>query len=229
MHKECLGHEPLNWKDRVKYIFLKPNKAFEDIAHFPTVLFPFLTVFIGMLILIGVRYNLFKEYLNMNAQDIAGQTVNAPNVLISIVAFSFLPVSVWIIKSSLIHGFVPLFGGEAKFKQIFSVVAYAYLPVLLGQVIIAIISLATGEFTVIISAAALLPKSMEGDFLFSFLAQFDIFVIWYQILVIIGASHVYDLEKKHTAIPVIGTWLSWVLIISSLQIISSWMIQNSAQ
>lgn len=215
--------EPLTWYERLKYIFIKPSKIFSNLVQHPKILFPLLTIIIGMIVLVVIRIDLFKEYIMSNTQQLDGQGTNNISIIIGIISFALFPIMILLVKSSFIHRFVPIFGGEANYKKIFSVISYAYFPVMIGEVIIAIISLVTGQFEVGISFSELLPKSMENGFLYVFLGQINIFIVWYQVLAIIGTSYIYEIKRKHAAIPVLMTWLSWLLITSGFQVIGEWI------
>lgn len=213
--------KPLTWYERLKYVFISPNKLFSNLVQHPKILAPILTIVIVMVGLILIRFNLFQEYV-LTAQN---RSTDIGSTIISIFSFTLFPIIVLLIKSRIIHGFVPIFGGDANYKQFFSIIAYSYLPVMIGEIIVAIISLIQGQFDVSISFAQLLPQSMENGFLYAFLAQINIFVIWYQILAIIGVSYVYEISRKKAAVPVLLTWLSWILINSSLQVILFWVAE----
>lgn len=214
--------KPFTWWERLKYTFVAPNKVFENLAHHPKVLFPILTFIIGITILTFLRLDLYKEFLIQTMMEqLAAQGLDAPmdieslanmQVYVSMFFMAVMPLVVWIFKSAMVNGIASLMGGEGSFKEVFSVIAYAYMPVLLGQAIVTIISLIIGQFNILTSLAIVLPESMTGSFLYNLLSQFDIFIIWYQILAIIGISHVYDFSKKKAAIPVLVTWFVWILI-----------------
>lgn len=125
-------------------------------------------------------------------------------------------VVVWLVKSALINAFSGFVNGTGTFKQALSVITYSYFPVFLGNIIITIILLITKQSNIITSLAVFLPDSQAGTFLYAILANLDIFVIWYQILAIIGISKVYSISKKSSSILVLGTWFIYILIISGL-------------
>jgi len=231
MSENIVEQEPLKWWERVKYVFINPDKAFENLANYPRVLFPIIVFSVGILLLLFLRLELYKEFLRdtmLNQFALQGAEVpeNIDSIIniqiyVSMVSIAVMPLIVWVIKSGLINGVAGLFGGSGTFKEAFSVISHAYLPVLLGQIIIAIISMALGEFQIPMSFAILLPDSMAGGFLFNLLSQFDIFVIWYEILAIIGISKVYGLTTGKSSIIVLGTWASWILITTGIGTLTS--------
>jgi hypothetical protein len=223
--------KPLAWWERLFYVFTKPDKVFENLKEYPKVLFPIIFTIIGLGLLSFLRIDLFKEfYINEIYKQYAAKGLDMPGNIetlaqtqayITVILAGVMPILIWLIKSALVHGIAGLGDGEATFKHSFSVIAHSYLPVILGSVIVTIISLAINRYNVITSFAVLLPKSMEGGFLYNLLANIDIFIIWYQILAVIGISKAYEISRKRAAFAVLGTWLSWVLISTGMTTIAT--------
>ncbi|KPU26910.1 hypothetical protein TR13x_07800 [Caloranaerobacter sp. TR13] len=223
---------PFTWLERLKYVFTDPVKLFDNLREYPKVLFPILLVGIGMMLLILLRLGSYREFLSSKMMEqLAKQGTEMPNleslvntqVYVSIIVIAVTPMVVWVFKSFLTNGLASVFGGNGKFKDAFSVISHAFIPVLLGQVIITIISLIIGKFDVLINFAVLLPESMTGGLLYSILSQIDIFIIWYQILAIIGISQVYGISRKKSALAVLLPWITWILIVGGLSTVKAAM------
>lgn len=221
---------PFTWWERLKYVFTNPVKLFDNLREYPKVLFPILLVSIGMMLLILLRLDSYREFLSSKMMEqLAKQGTEIPNleglvntqVYISVIAMAVTPIVVWVFKSFLTNGLASVFGGDGKFKNAFSVISHAFIPVLLGQVIVTIISLIIGKFEVLINFAVILPESMTGGLLYGILSQIDIFVIWYQILAIIGISQVYGIPRKKSALAVLLPWITWLLIIGGLSTLNA--------
>lgn len=218
--------KPFSWWERLKYVFISPSKAFENIKYHPKVLFPMLVILIGMLLLSLPRINMMKEFMReASIQQYAKMGMEMPagaeafmdvQVYTTIVLTVIMLVVVWLVKSALINAFSGFVNGTGTFKQAFSVITYSYFPVFLGSIIITIISLITKQYNIVTSLAVFLPDSQAGTFLYTLLGNLDIFVIWYQILAIIGISKVYSISKKSSAILVLGTWIAFILISSGI-------------
>ncbi|SCG81973.1 hypothetical protein DW1_0353 [Proteiniborus sp. DW1] len=219
--------KPFSWWERLKYVFISPSKAFENIKEHPRVLFPMLIILIGMLAITVPRLNMMKEllrdtYIQQYAQSGVEVTEGFIDNMVmggivgAIVGPIIGAVVVWLVKSALINAFSGFVNGTGTFKQALSVITYSYFPVFLGNIIITIILLITKQSNIITSLAVFLPDSQAGTFLYAILANLDIFVIWYQILAIIGISKVYSISKKSSSILVLGTWFIYILIISGL-------------
>jgi len=169
---------------------------------------------------------LYKEFLvDMMNQTYANMGVEVPPMtesLLNIQVYSTMIVTAvtiilaWLLKSAIINGASGFVDGTGTFKQSFSIIAYSYFPVLLGSVITTVLSLAVGEFNIMTSLAILLPESMMSSAIYTILANIDIFVIWYQILAIIGISKAYKISKGKASILVLGTWIVYILISAGL-------------
>ncbi|RKD32355.1 Yip1 family protein [Thermohalobacter berrensis] len=217
--------EPFTWWERLKYVFTNPNKAFKNIAEYPKPLFPILLIIGVMLFLILIRVGLYKDFLRQQlVQQFSRQGMEMPNIenllnaqlYISMIFIAITPLAIWLGKSVFINAISGLVGGEGSFKKGFRVIVYSYLPILLGQILVAIISLIIGKFAVPINFAIILPSSMEGGLLYNLLSQIDIFIIWYQVLAIIGVSYAYQISRKSASFLVLSSWIIWVLITSGL-------------
>lgn len=221
--------KPFSWWERLKYIFISPSKAFENLKHHPKVLFPMLVILIGMLLLSLSRINVMKEFMREAAiQQYAQMGMEAPegiDALLSMQVYGGIAgiiiglVAVWLVKSALINAFSGFVNGTGTFKQAFSVITYSYFPVFLGNIIVTIISLVTKQYDILTSLAVFLPDSQMGTFFHTVLGNLDIFVIWYQILAIIGISKVYSISKKSSAVLVLGTWIVYILASSGLGVL----------
>jgi len=212
----------LSWWERLKYIFISPNKAFESLAQYPKVLFPMLVIPIGIILLFLPMLNLYKDYMRdtmdqtyanmgMEGMYISDSLLTAQAIGV-VVGGLVVIVLAWIVKAAIVNGFSGFVNGTGTFKQSLSVITYAYFPVLLGSIITTILALVIGEIDIQTSLAIFLPDSMAGSFLYTVLANLDIFVIWYQILAIIGISKVYKIGKGSSSVLVLGTWIVYILI-----------------
>ena len=185
-----------------------------------------LVIPIGIILLFLARMDLYKVFLrDTMIQQYSKMGIEVPPMLDSMlniqvyttmIMTAVIIILAWLLKSAIINGLSGFVDGNGTFKQSFSIIAYSYLPVLLGAIITTILSLAVGEFNIMTSLAILLPESMMGTFIYTVLANIDIFIIWYQILAIIGISKAYNISKGKAAVLVLGTWIVYVLISAGL-------------
>lgn len=218
--------KPLNWWERLKYIFISPSKAFENLKHHPRILFPMLVILIGVLLLSLPTVNMMKVVIKEAAlEQYARMGIEMPEGFDSLIGiqvyttiiFTVIAIAaVWLVKSALINAFSGFVNGTGTFKQAFSIIIYSYFPVFLGTIIKTVLTLITKQPNIVTSLAVFLPDSQATTFLYLLLGNLDIFVIWYQILAIIGISKVYGINKKSSAVLVLGTWIVFILITSGL-------------
>ncbi len=88
-----------------------------------------------------------------------------------------------------------MMGGNATFKQVFAVVVYSGVIVVLSQLLTLPISFAAGQVTTT-NLGVLLPMLDERSFLALLLARVDLFTIWMIVVLSIGLAVVY---KRKTA------------------------------
>lgn len=218
--------KPLSWWERLKYIFISPSKTFENLKHYPKILFPMLVILIGVLLLslptidmmkVTMKKAALEQYARMGIEMPAGfDALMDVQVYTTIIVSVIAIAAIWIIKSALINAFSGFVNGTGTFKQAFSVIAYSYFPVLLGTIIRTVLVLITKESNIMTSLAVFLPNSQANTFIYLLLSNLEIFVIWYQVLAIIGVSKVYGISKKSSSILVLGTWIVFILITSGL-------------
>lgn len=222
VYEELEEVEPrLNPLQMIKNVFVNPQKAFKNLANYPNYLVPVLIVLIGLPILAFLMIG--KEQYIASATDVIrsmGETIPSRERLISQYYTSRLmagvgPLITWLFKGFIITGIGSIQNGEVgKFRRTFGVLAYAYLPVFVSGILRTVIIVMSSATDVAFNLAMILPEYMQGTFFYHFASQMDIFVIWYQILAIIGISHMYKIEKKAAALPVLLSWGIFILIVS---------------
>lgn len=203
---------------RILNTFINPTKVMEDINIKPTILVPMLIIVVVFTLLNVARFQLLKEFTikqleigmaqNPNASGLSEVPENLimPSVYTGLIAASIAPLFIMLIKGLFAHGITRLFDGKGKMKQTFSVITFALFIVLLGEVIRAIIGLLVGNYMVTTSLAAAIPNLEVNTPLFSLLAQFDIFSIWYLIVSTIGISIAHKISKGKAAVAVFVPW-----------------------
>ena len=103
-----------------------------------------------------------------------------------------------------------IFGGEAKFKQMFSMYIYTGLVGIPNLLLKAPLIMSKGTSNVQTSLAVFMSVDSMETFLYRFLTHIDVFAIWQVILVAIGFSLIYKFEFKKS-----------ITIIALLQLIYS--------
>ncbi len=93
-----------------------------------------------------------------------------------------------------------IFGGTARFAQLFAVSAWSMLPMMLGTIVKLPLILSKGSLDVRTSLALLMPgESLTNSLVSVVNSVTDIFTIWSLVLAIIGISIVYTFSKAKAA------------------------------
>jgi hypothetical protein len=116
---------------------------------------------------------------------------------------------IWLFKAWMCGGLANAMDGEGQLKQAFSIVAWSYLPVAFAKMITMITAGIFGS-GLVFNLGFLMPASMESSFLYLVLRNIDLFVIWYQVLVIRGLQVVYGVEKRFAIFIGLATWFAYI-------------------
>jgi hypothetical protein len=107
-----------------------------------------------------------------------------------------------------------LFGGEGDFKQAFSVTCYSSMPGVIKGILMMIIIVAKGGLipaqtlaTLVRSNLGFLVDYKANPMAFALLSSFDIFSIWYLVLMIIGFAYLARVSKVKSGVIIISLWL----------------------
>ena len=211
---------------RIIGIFSSPKETFQNIDQKPTWLIPFIITVVVAICLnflvmdIGMKDQIAK----MEARGAPSEQIDAvetqmqgPMRYIQIVAIPVVTLAIWAILSGvLMFGCNIILGGEGKFKKVFSVIAWSGLVTLLGGIIKTLLILSKGTVHgVSTSLAILLPTPGIADkppVLYSVLSKIDFFIVWQNVLWIIGLAVINRFATKKAATFVIPLWIFWIVI-----------------
>jgi len=195
---------------RIKGIFTNPVIVFEDIKKIPDVLKPTLILMIifiaTYLIQLSVIRELIIEQLKTAMEANASYQITESLLKKAIISglfagtifFGIIPI----IKGMIVHGVSLINSGKGKLKATISVFVYSYFIVALGQIILAILKIITGNAYITLSPAIFF--SMESNtLLYALLSYFDIFVVIYLVVTVIGIKIVQELTTLKAAIAVL--------------------------
>lgn len=179
----------------------------------PTLLMVGVTVFTSVITgilqkerLVFVLREELATYPNMSAKLIEEiiKVVTSPTFfVISAIGVSVIAIINWLIRAGILHLLIrKLLGGKGNFRQAFGIVAYAWVPILIYNIL---------KMLSIIVMGNVLDLRVLGltNIIISKLNPFN---IWSFILLIIGFSNVYNVKKPKVTITVIGVWLLDILI-----------------
>jgi Yip1 domain len=215
---------------RIPGALFSPGSTFEAIARRPTwippvVLWTILSVAIAAVLVPRIDY----EKLTRRAMEKRGQTVSEDR-LQSIVeqqkkiggAFTYAisactPVVITLLVAAVLLGSFKAFGWELTFKQSLGAAAHAFLPGMVGAILLLV--LLPRRETVDPSAIGDLLRSNLGFLverdsakaLHSLLGSLDLFSIWSLVLFSIGYSAAAKIRRGQAAAVVVSLWAVFVL------------------
>lgn len=203
---------------------VSPTSAFKAIGEDPRILVPALAI---LAINVVIAWLVIPETLAFTESMLksSGQTMT-PEALKSVLkwtkvsviaAAALLPPLVWLIQAGLLALFNQLSVGEAKFKQLFAVSFFAWLPPFLGGVIKnALIKVVGMESVMAIrtSLALFLPSSIDSGFWLVLLSKMDFFALWGLVLLSWGGATVMKKDRGKTAIYVFAVWLVYIVLVA---------------
>jgi membrane protein, antimicrobial resistance system len=121
------------------------------------------------------------------------------------------PIIALLFSGILFAIFNAALGGEASFKQVFSVFLHAGAVSTLGAVITGIVNYFRGGVTSVTTLGGLLPMLPEKSFAVNLLGMIDIIYIWYFIVLAIGLAVLYKRRTQPIAISLLSVYAVIVL------------------
>ena len=138
----------------------------------------------------------------------------------SIVQFFTLPIMYVIIAGILFAVFSAAMGGEAAFKQVFTVVVHSGAVSVVQQLFVLPLNYVRESMSSPTNIAALLPMVPEGSFLAYLLGAIDIFVIWWVMVLAIGLAVLYRRRTQPVAVTLL---VIYAVIAVAIAGVRSWM------
>jgi hypothetical protein len=125
------------------------------------------------------------------------------------------PVMALIISGILFAVFNAAMGGEASFKQVFSIVVHAGAVSALGTVFTGPLNYFRGAVGSATNLRVLLPMVDENSFVGRLLGLADLFIIWWLIVLAIGFAVLYRRRTQPIAITLLGVYAVIALAIAA--------------
>lgn len=220
--------KPSNPFSRIVGVLFSPGQTFADIARKPDWVVPAIVIiavfFVAAIVTVP---HLDFEGMMRQTMEARGQTgpqaeqgmrfglamakgiqYTVPFLLIGFIAIG-----------ALIYWLgVRLVGGEATYQQVFSVVLYGFMPLVIRQLVQIPIVMSKQRIdprdaqTIVRSGPAFLVSLKEHPMLWALLTRLDLFAIWSLILIVIGLAVASRISKAKAAGVVIVVWSVMTLI-----------------
>ena len=126
----------------------------------------------------------------------------------------FWPIVTVIIAAILFGIFNVALGGEASFKQMFTVLVHAAAVSALSAVFSGIVNYLRGGVGSAANLGALLPMLPEQSFAANLLGTVDVFLIWYVIVLAMGLGVLYKRRTQPIAISLLAFYAVVALVIA---------------
>ena len=127
------------------------------------------------------------------------------------------PIMALIISGILFAVFTAALGGQASFKQLFSVVVHAGVISTLSGVFTGLINYTSGTMRAsATSLGRLLPMFEEGTFAARLISMVDLFVIWWLIVLAMGLGVLYKRRTQPIAVSLLVVYALIALVIAGV-------------
>lgn len=123
---------------------------------------------------------------------------------VAVVIFSLIGAGVWLLVGNV------MLGGNASFKQIWSMFNYAGMVSIVGLVIKWILISMKQSMDVHTSLALLMPGADRTSYGFLAMSGVDIFSIWLFVVIALGLSAVCKVATRKAMVASFVVWLVWV-------------------
>jgi hypothetical protein len=124
------------------------------------------------------------------------------------------PIIGVIVAGILFAVFNAALGGEASFKQLFSVYAHAGAISAISTIFSGIINYFRGSMGSVANLGALMPMLPENSFAGRLLGMVDIFLIWYVIVLAMGLAVLYRRRTQPIAISLLTVYAVIAIVIA---------------
>jgi hypothetical protein len=124
------------------------------------------------------------------------------------------PIIGVIVAGILFAVFNAAMGGEASFKQLFSVYAHAGAISAIATIFSGVINYFRGSMGSVANLGALMPMLPENSFAGRLLGMVDIFMIWYVIVLAMGLAVLYRRRTQPIAISLLTVYAVIAIVIA---------------
>jgi len=223
-------------------IYLAPRNVFNKLKEKPKWITPFIIVLIIFMIASAITVSMTKDTL-MAKQEETLRTRGLPDtqiaqamkffqgplpIIFGAIGAALAYVIIMIVFALILNLFIPVFGGNALYKNVFSVVCFSSMIMIPASILKIILIAITKSPYVATSLALFVPNLVKTSFSYQLLNSFDFFVIWEMILVAIGISITNEIKQKNAYILVFLIWFASILIGIGLGSVASLKVTPSS-
>ena len=129
-------------------------------------------------------------------------------------AFVFIPIVSLIFAGILFAIFNAALGGEASFKQVYSVYMHSGVIGVVSAAVSGVVNFFSGHAGSVANLGALLPMLPEKSFIANLLSTVDLFILWSVITLAIGLGVLYKRRTQPIAISLLSVYAVIALVIA---------------
>lgn len=215
---------------RIAGVFFSPVKTFESITQRPTWLTPLiLWTVVSIVVTAIVLPKMDFERMVRQQMEKSGQTLSQERLqeiaqqqrkiggAIAYVFAGATPAILSLLVAVIFWGSFKAFGWDSTFRQAFGVTAHAFLPGILGALLLVPILQAhesvdpQGMGDLLRSNLGFLVDRDESKVLHSLLGSLDIFSFWSLALFAVGFAAAANVSRKQSAAIILTLWFLFVL------------------
>lgn len=205
--------EPMTLLQCLAGVFLSPAKTFRSLTVRPHLLWPLAIVLVGTVLTTFLSMGAMEAFtrfsmeaaLARNPQALTPEMIEAQvqmSMKAILIMTPFMALLTPLLKGLVTHGMARLFDGKGKMKATLSVIALAYMVMMVGALIrLPLMMLSNTIIT--FSPALFLGPDMLGTAWASFLMNFDLFTLWYLGVSAIGIREVHRISTGKAAVAVL--------------------------
>lgn len=199
-------------------VLFSPRETFAAVAARPRPFAMLLLVLGATAVLAGGFYftavgqqAFLDTYEKTNPQALEAMQKVAPYMgyIVIVTTLIITPLFYLLVSGILLGIFTVMMGGDAKFKQVFSVVVHAQAVAVVGQLIMVPLSYVMGSTNIGTNASVFLPMLDDRSFLYHLATKIDLFWIWLVVTMSIGLGVLY---RRKTGSVAVGFFIIYALI-----------------
>ncbi|WP_123053211.1 Yip1 family protein [Clostridium sp. JN-1] len=203
-------------------VIISPKETMERVSENPKVWRYLIPITLIQLIITAVELPKLTSYTILKAQEMTNVSQSAlpalkTGVIISgIVTALILPALIALVSSAFIKVVSSITSEKGSFKSLYCMNILAYVPMLIGAILTAVIMMFTEPQNIKnISTSLTLFLSSSVDMkstIYKLFSAIDFFYIWSIVLSVIGTSVVFKMKTKKAAIIVFGIYIVSIII-----------------
>jgi hypothetical protein len=224
---------PLSLPSRFAGVITSPKATFEAVAAHPR-WFGMLAV-VTLVVAVGVSLPMTTQAGRQSALDTQVRQMENFGVQVSDDMYAQMSRRMWIapyqtfasilivspiitvIIAGILFGlFTAIVGGQATFKQLFSVYVHSTVISALAQFFMGPLNYFRGSTSSATNLAVMLPMIDENSFVGRLLGMVDLFVIWWLVALAIGLAVLYRRRTQPIAITLLGVYVVIIVCVAAV-------------